>query len=181
MPCQVIESWIALQWWGWEPLNQALRGPAGTAFYNPFDDQARNRWRRRVKYHLHITGSRANGAQIADRGLRMVHEIIDLPVGLEPATMAIPPQFTVVCDSCAPIQEDAENRYYSLPRVQRVVTTLQNTSEPSDGLPTSGAFGGLGVAGWRAALPLGGAAVWDIVKEDRVHILGGPRSSDDAA
>jgi hypothetical protein len=177
MPCTITESWLAVEWWVWEGNVVAPRGTAGAGFYNPIDNTNTNRWRRRVRYHLHVTGTRENGKVILDTGRRLLHEIVDLPPGLEPAPTALPPQFALVTDDCAPIQENPDDRYYCLPRVQRVVTTLQRQSEPSLGFPTSGAFGGLGVAGW-TILPLPASAVADIARMDHVFVKGGPPSED---
>jgi hypothetical protein len=179
MSGQINESWLPIKWNDWEALNMSIRGPSGTAFFNPLDNAAKNRWRRLVWYHLHVTGNRPNGARINDKGVRVLHEILDLGPSFEPATVAIPPQFVIVSDDCVPIQEDADNRYYALPRVQRIVTTVQRGAEPSLGFPTSGAFGGLGVSGWRAVLPLSPQGTARIVKTDHVHIFGGPPLKDD--
>ncbi len=174
----VTESWLAVQWWGWESGAMALRGSAGAAYYNPLDRDAKNRWVRRVRYHLHITGTRSNGTAIVDTGRRLLHEIIDLPPNLEPASTAIPPQFSIVTDDSAAIQENLDDRYYCLPRVQRVITTMQSSTEPSAGKPTSGAPGNLGMMLWKAVITLPASAVAEIMKMDRVFVKGGPPISD---
>jgi hypothetical protein len=174
----VTESWLAIQWWGWESGAMALRGTAGAAYYNPVNNDAINRWVRRVRYHLHITGTRRDGTAFVDTGRRLLHEIVDLPPNLEPASTAIPPQFSIVTDDSAVVQENTDDRYYCLPRVQRVVTTMQRLNEPSVGKPTSGAPGDLGMMLWKAVLALPAPAVVDIMKMDRVFVQGGPPISD---
>jgi hypothetical protein len=174
-PCEVTETWIPVEWGNWELVGRPLAPPTGTPL-PPSDRPPMHRWRRRVRYHLHIEGTRRDCSPVRDTGRRVLHEIIDLRVGLEAAPTAMPPIFKINCSDCAPLEEDAENKYYCLPRVQRVETRVQS-NEGSSGVPTSGAPGAWGLVTYDA-LAVSAQEVVEIIQEDGVRIIGGPPIQD---
>jgi hypothetical protein len=172
----VTESWIAVEWGKWQNIGPARTGPATTGYYNPANTTERTRWVRMVRYHLHISGTDSDNKQIDDKGVRLLNEVVDLAPGLDAAPTALPPQFSIVSDNYALIIENADNRYYSQPRVQRVVTSRQLSNEPSPGLPSIGLPGALSVV-WPVS-PLPPSVVAEILRNDKVFVKGGQPITD---
>lgn len=180
MATTVTESWIPIQWWSWQNIGDARTGPGTLSFYNPNDPTARTRWVRMVRYHLHISGiadpNVPGDNPIDDTGVRLLNETVDLIPGLDADPTAIPPQFSIVSQNCSQIWENADNSYYSQPRVQRVTTTTQLSADPSQGMPSAGLPGVLAVL-W-PVLTLPAPIAVGILQNDNVAVIGGPPITD---
>jgi hypothetical protein len=173
----VTEMWIPVQWWPWKggALPLIASGPAGLGL----SDFSLNRWVRMVRYHLHISHvnnpDNPDDNAFDDTGKRLLNEIVDLKQGFDAASTAIPPQFTIVSQNSSVVFEDVDNKFYSLPRVQRVVTTQQNNNEPSRGMP-SAAMSFLSQP-WRVE-PLPASVAAELLQKDGVSVVGGPPLTD---